>query len=487
MSSKLFGKYNFGFGDLAISGDVTLLDDNWIGLGASSARLVFDDLATDLIKLKGGNLDTEGNDIDINTGNLVVNNGSDVTLSAAELAYLDGQDQAVGSNDSPTFADLTLTGGATGAGQLLFGGASSVSVELGRRLEAQWNMNDDAADTDVVDATGNGYTGTAQQNTDGLTTTGNINAALTFNGTSDFIDTNATFQSIVRNGFSIAQWVKPDDGIPASAMMLFGQRDAVGDDSTFYCRIDTEGKLDIAFQSEGNLANRAIADSACFSDGAEGWHLVVCTFDPTVSGVGGLKIYLDGSEVTLDASNNGSTAGVDFSEYTSNKNLYIGARNNNGADDIYFDGDIDCTMLFSRVLTEADATAIYNSGSGTEDISSTTTSATSLSAIASSSPTGAHLSDAVGSLLIEDDLEVQRFTYLNNDITISDTRNIILNTTTGSQIGTGASQKLGFWGTTPVVQQSHITDAPGDTTANNATTINSILTALETVGILASS
>jgi len=37
-----------------------------------------------------------------------------------------------------------------------------------------------------------------------------------------------------------------------------------------------------------------------------------------------------------------------------------------------------------------------------------------------------------------------------------------------------------------LTQQAHIVDAPGDTTANNATTINAILVALETVGILAS-
>lgn len=39
----------------------------------------------------------------------------------------------------------------------------------------------------------------------------------------------------------------------------------------------------------------------------------------------------------------------------------------------------------------------------------------------------------------------------------------------------------------PVAQQAHIADAPGDSTANNATTINAIIDALEAYGLLATS
>jgi len=37
-------------------------------------------------------------------------------------------------------------------------------------------------------------------------------------------------------------------------------------------------------------------------------------------------------------------------------------------------------------------------------------------------------------------------------ITISDAKNIVLNTTTGTKIGTGTTQKLAFWNKTPIVQ-----------------------------------
>lgn len=43
---------------------------------------------------------------------------------------------------------------------------------------------------------------------------------------------------------------------------------------------------------------------------------------------------------------------------------------------------------------------------------------------------------------------------LANDLTITDAGNLILATSTGTQIGTATSQKLGFFGTAPATQQS---------------------------------
>jgi hypothetical protein len=41
---------------------------------------------------------------------------------------------------------------------------------------------------------------------------------------------------------------------------------------------------------------------------------------------------------------------------------------------------------------------------------------------------------------------------ITSDITLSDTRNLIFNTTTGTKIGTATSQKLSFWNASPIVQ-----------------------------------
>lgn len=44
-------------------------------------------------------------------------------------------------------------------------------------------------------------------------------------------------------------------------------------------------------------------------------------------------------------------------------------------------------------------------------------------------------------------------------LTMGDAKNVILNTTTGTKIGTAATQKLGFWNATPIVQPSGASQA----------------------------
>lgn len=43
-------------------------------------------------------------------------------------------------------------------------------------------------------------------------------------------------------------------------------------------------------------------------------------------------------------------------------------------------------------------------------------------------------------------------------ITLADAANVVVNTTTGTKIGTGATQKIGFWDATPAVQPAAIAD-----------------------------
>ena len=53
-----------------------------------------------------------------------------------------------------------------------------------------------------------------------------------------------------------------------------------------------------------------------------------------------------------------------------------------------------------------------------------------------------------------------------DDITMADAKDINLNTTTGTVIGSGATQKLAFWAATPVVQPGHIADPTGGATVD---------------------
>jgi hypothetical protein len=68
-------------------------------------------------------------------------------------------------------------------------------------------------------------------------------------------------------------------------------------------------------------------------------------------------------------------------------------------------------------------------------------------------------------------------------ITMADAGNIVVNATTGTKIGTAASQKLAVYGKTPVIQASAIPAVSG--TFFLTTTINSMLTVMRNFGLIA--
>lgn len=77
--------------------------------------------------------------------------------------------------------------------------------------------------------------------------------------------------------------------------------------------------------------------------------------------------------------------------------------------------------------------------------------------------------------------------------------NVTYNSPDGALVGASSTEKVGFWGATPTTQQTNIADATNTTTTTSTTTalttdldslrtkFNSLLTKLETIGLLASS
>lgn len=72
-------------------------------------------------------------------------------------------------------------------------------------------------------------------------------------------------------------------------------------------------------------------------------------------------------------------------------------------------------------------------------------------------------------------------------IQMLDGRNIQVGKTTGTKIGTETSQKIGFFGVTPVVQQNAVTPATGGAVIDGParTAINTVITILQTLGLTA--
>lgn len=72
-------------------------------------------------------------------------------------------------------------------------------------------------------------------------------------------------------------------------------------------------------------------------------------------------------------------------------------------------------------------------------------------------------------------------------LTIADAMNIVLNTTTGTMLGTGTTQKLGHYGATPVVQGASVADATGGAIidAEARAAINALISRIEATGLIA--
>lgn len=76
------------------------------------------------------------------------------------------------------------------------------------------------------------------------------------------------------------------------------------------------------------------------------------------------------------------------------------------------------------------------------------------------------------------------WSFTSSTLTIGDGNNIVINTTTGTKIGTGATQKIGFWNATPAVQSTGyaITNKTSDKTLDcNATSIDELADVLGTL------
>ena len=71
---------------------------------------------------------------------------------------------------------------------------------------------------------------------------------------------------------------------------------------------------------------------------------------------------------------------------------------------------------------------------------------------------------------------------VNGNLNLS-TKDLVTDTTTGTKIGTGTTQKIGFFNATPVVQQAAVADATD--AASTQARLNDLLARLRTLGLIA--
>lgn len=225
---------------------------------------------------------------------------------------------------------------------------------------AFYKMNDNAASKTVIDS--QGYSnGTAQQNTEDLTTTGKVGSALAFNGVDDYIDTENIFQSTFRGSFTINLWVKPNDGQSGNPQNILGMYQSTTSGS-FLCAITAGGYLDMYYKVGFNNIT-ANSDIVAFSDGVQPWTMITMVVHKTSDIRGYIVSYVNG---IIEKS--GNSAIIVFQDFTSVLNLFLGANNNEGAPGAeYFAGKMDNGAIYNRSTNSEEVAVLNNSGRGTEN------------------------------------------------------------------------------------------------------------------------
>lgn len=213
-------------------------------------------------------------------------------------------------------------------------------------LVAHWKMNDAAATTDVVDATGNGHTGTASANTDTLTVAGKIGTAL------EFVTASSRYVSVpdhddldLTAGGTIAMWVKWD----GTFVLTDGRTPRL-----FSRAVDPQVYLIDSGTIQMRMAGDASGRDTTTSTGvlvAGQWTHVACVFDGTKA------IYVDGVDRT-------ATRG-DSRLPTLTGGFFIGSRDTVAG---FFGGCLDDVRIYKRPLSAQEIRAIYNNGTGTEEV-----------------------------------------------------------------------------------------------------------------------
>lgn len=283
-------------------------------------------------------------------------------------------------------------------------------------------------------------------------TTGIITSAVDLNGSSQYlgITNNATIKWQGGN-FTVQAWIYLDTqgSWPPDITVLWTQETGT---SFVFWELGVRQGNDFVFKV-GNAASTEVSTAIKGPSPSNGvWYHVIGEYDSAtkkakiwVNGVAGS----DGGALT----SNPTSANIDF---------FVGK--NIG---YYTDGRVCEIGLWNRALNTTEIAEMYNSGAGNPYAFALTTTQTV--ALAEFGP-----SSAITGLTILADGSTQ----YNEGI------NIVVGTSTGTKIGTSSSQKLGFWGKTPVVRGSawSITNVTTDRSYDaNATTLDEVADALGTL------
>jgi hypothetical protein len=219
---------------------------------------------------------------------------------------------------------------------------------------AWWKL-DEGSGASTADSSGFGHTGTLA--TTGSTlpswTTGKLGNALSFDGSTNFVDSTSFADNL--SDFTVSAWFKTSaipspisGGIITAKMGAGGIYSGEGWVIAMGNTISgvPSGGINTFIQTDGSnwLGQNT---TGTYNDG--NWHHVAMV----VSGGNSVTLYVDGSTAGTEA-NNGGTLGL----YTNSADVMIA----NDIDGEFFNGDVDDVHVYNYALTASQVLNLYNSG-----------------------------------------------------------------------------------------------------------------------------
>jgi uncharacterized repeat protein (TIGR02543 family) len=222
-------------------------------------------------------------------------------------------------------------------------------VNLTYGLINHWKMNDNAANTTVVDIMSI-RNGTYTPSTAEGTVTGKINSALRFNGISRRIALGTSNWLSGKNKVSFSFWIYPT---LVQTGGIISQTSGAGTRS-FRLYYYSGGLALEIFNSDFSNSNRTI--------GAMNTPLEINSWTHAVVSWDGLSnsftYYINGEPVDFLNTNYGNIPNQIFN---SDRQIYIGNMETN-----FFPGNLDDFRIYDRILNQSEVSALYNNNNGTE-------------------------------------------------------------------------------------------------------------------------
>ena len=175
------------------------------------------------------------------------------------------------------------------------------------------------------------------------------NRYLLCNGSDFFtVRQDSAMESIFQSSHTFAFWVKFIDGQPLNVNMIFGAQSPSGASVTrVACFLTADGKIILGYIENGNQG-RAKTTTAQ-ANGLTGWVHYVGITTPS-----GMSVYLNGTQETLDATDDGDMSTVNMSNYSNDTDIFVGARCASGSPDLYLNGRIADFRIYSKALSQSE-------------------------------------------------------------------------------------------------------------------------------------